>query len=177
MTARSSGPPNRSPKPDPSDQYDPAEEEDEQEPEETAEAEETDAGAQLRSQEAAKYRVRAKKAEERVAQLEARIAELEASAGNDELQAENQELRIGNAFLEEAAGKFTDLGAAYKLLDRALIDVSVEGEVTGMRDAVATIANRYPFLVVEEGKPVRPSPTRKERQVLRSTANVGLGTA
>lgn len=161
MTLRSFG--TIKPTPKPNDDEEPLEaivEEDEED--ESAEEQETN--EKVRSKEAAKYRVRAKNAETKVAQLEARVAELEGSAGNEELIAENLELRIANAFLEEAAGRFTDLGAAYKLLDQALIDVNGEGEVSGMRDAVSTVATRYPFLTQEENKPTK-TPARSLRAV------------
>lgn len=155
------------------DQYDPAEDDDEQEPTPTPTDDNGgDNEAQVRSKEAAKYRLRAKAAEEKVAKLEARLAELEGGSagkadddkGSDDstdLEEENRELRIGNAFLEEAAGRFTDLGAAYKLLDRALISFTGNNEVTGMPNAVSHVAERYPFLVVE-GKEVREEKTKPD---------------
>lgn len=132
------------------DQYDPDEGDEDEEPAEDEEAIRDPAKKKLADDEAAK-RVRRKDTEAKLAQALARVAELEGSAGSEELAAENEELRVANAFLELAGGKFTDLGAAFKLIDRALITIADDdGSVMGMENAIRAVATRYAFLLAED---------------------------
>lgn len=86
------------------------------------------------SDEAAKYRTRAKAADERADQADSTI----------------RDLRIENAFIRHALPLVDDVTAAWKLADHALAKVDDDDNVTGMKELVQSVIRNYPYL---EGQP------------------------
>jgi hypothetical protein len=82
------------------------------------------------SDEAAKYRNRAKAAEEALVAADATI----------------RELRIQNEFQRYALPLVDDLDAAWKLADHSLVKVSDDGDVTGIREMLQSLVRSYPYL-------------------------------
>ncbi len=95
--------------------------------------------------ECARYRTAAKAEKERADTAETTVSEL----------------RRHNAFLVAAAGKVTDLEAAWKLADQSAVTVADDGTVTGFDDVIASTLDRYPYLVPDDEPmlPFQPLPT------------------
>lgn len=82
------------------------------------------------SDEAAKYRHRAKAAEDSVEQAQKTITEL----------------RIENAYIRHAITVVDDLDAGRKLADFAGVTIDEDGTVHGMKEVVAALIRHYPYL-------------------------------
>ena len=71
-------------------------------------------------------------------------------------------LRQHNAFLTAAAGRLTDLDAAWKLADTTAIVIADDGSATGTDDVIAGLLDRYPYLASDDAaltEPFQPYPT------------------
>jgi hypothetical protein len=95
-------------------------------------------------------------AEDRVKQLETKdLPEAEKiKREREELQSENARLKallqdqaVTNAFLGVTSHEWHDPKAALKLLSREGVEVSEDGTVTGMTDAVKKLAGEYPWML------------------------------
>lgn len=82
------------------------------------------------SDEAAKYRTRAKATEDTVEQAQKTIGEL----------------RMKNAYIRYALPVVDDLDAGRKLADFGGVTIDEEGNVNGMAEAVAALVRNYPYL-------------------------------
>lgn len=89
---------------------------------------------------------RVKKEAEEAAQ---RVAKLEGSL---------TQARIENAFLKDNKYKWRDPAAAMKLVDLSGVDIGDDGAVTGLKEALATLAKTYPFMLEEEKKEAEETP-------------------
>ena len=121
---------------DPSSPADPDDEDDtEDDTDDTDDAKAVrDPKLQKLSRESARYRTEAKAERERADAAEARVQTLLSQ-------------RMEDRFFVSAAGKVTDIEAAWKLADKASITMQDDGTIVGTDEAVAAVIERYPALV------------------------------
>lgn len=67
-----------------------------------------------------------------------------------------RDLCTENALLKAAAGKVSDVDAAWKLADKVGITLNDDGAITGMDDVIATTVERYPYLAPKPTEEVEP---------------------
>lgn len=127
-----------------------------------------DSAAKLRSEEAKKYRLRAKKERDRANDLAARLEKLENKdkPETDQLKSERDTLKTQNADLSDKLQKMAvriavrDEAADFnfnpkkmrsieKLIDFDEVDVDDDGEVTGLREELERIADENPEWVLD----------------------------
>lgn len=127
-----------------------------------------DSAAKLRSEEAKKYRLRAKKERDRANDLAARLEKLENKdkPETDQLKGERDTLKTQNADLSDKLQKMAvriavrDEAADFnfnpkkmrsieKLIDFDEVDVDDDGEVTGLREELERIADENPEWVLD----------------------------
>lgn len=85
-----------------------------------------------------------KKATDRSAALERQMLEA---------QQERDRIAVRAAVVEKMAGKFIDPGAAFRLLDTSNLKLADGGVVDGLDDAIADLAQRYPWTLVSKAEP------------------------
>lgn len=94
-----------------------------------------DKRARKAARDAARYRTAAKAEKERADAAEARVQTLLSR-------------RMEDRFYVAAAGKVTDIEAAWKLADKNTIVINDDGTVVGADEAVTAVIDRYPALVL-----------------------------
>lgn len=75
------------------------------------------------------------------------------------------------AFMAKAGTRFVDPDAAFALADKSGLTVEEDGSVTGLAEALDTLADAKPYLVNKPGKPPIPSlgpPAPNGKQVART---------
>ena len=121
------------------------------------------------SEEAARYRLNAKAEKERADRAEAELAALKAAGegggeGGGEGKGDRSEetirsLRLELAFLKANHTRtepFKDVEAAMRMVDFGGVQVDENGVVTGLDEAIAYVAKKYPYMV-KDSAPTRPS--------------------
>lgn len=104
-----------------------------------------------------KLKNRMQAADRRASTAEARVAELEpiaAKVPDLEKQVENgseqiKKLRIDNAFLTSDV-KWVDAEAALRLVDLSDVEIKDDGTVKGLKEALAALAEKKPYLVQKD---------------------------
>jgi len=75
---------------------------------------------------------------------------VELGANNEKLKDDNQKLRVENSFLTDNTFKWRNPASALKLLDRSKLTVDSDGNVLGMKDALAALAKSDAYLLEPE---------------------------
>lgn len=116
-------------------------------------------------------------AKAKLAAAQARIAELEGKGKSEDSDADAAEdarikqqesvirdLQIERAFLLDNTHNWHDPKVALRLADLSEIEIDEDGTVDGLKQALADVAKKHPYLVNTEKKPVRKSgdPSRKQ---------------
>jgi hypothetical protein len=112
------------------------------------------------SEEARRHRLNAKAEKERADQAEAELAALKESGDSGETV---RALRIELAWVKANQARpepFRDVEAAMKMVDLGAVQVDEAGAVTGLDEAMAYVAKKYPYMVDDSGSSApTPRPT------------------
>lgn len=77
----------------------------------------------------------------------------------NEARKERDELRLELAFNRAAGDRFVDIDAAFKLVDRSILTLDIDGTPVGAVEAVEALADTNPFLLAADDEPTE----KKER--------------
>ena len=89
----------------------------------------------------------------------AKATAAEATARADAAEKALREERINNAFLTDNSHEWRNPASALRLLDRTKLDIDSDGNVTGMKDALAALAKSDDYLLKpKQGEQQEPPP-------------------